>query len=114
MKRSIVLNYWQEKYRDKGVEYISVHEFTSDINALEDLLKGKNNTCRICVDNDIHQMGVNGVTCDQYTIGRIRWHPTTYSIDKTGIVRFRDSDLVGGTLIDNNSIERKIDELLAN
>jgi len=112
VKPSVVLNYWHNKYKGKGVVIIAIHEYTDDVDALKELLKDQKIVFPVCVDKQVSKSGVSGVTFDSYAIGRVEWIPRIYIIDRDGSVNFLERGLISGTHVQIDVVEEKIIELL--
>ena len=96
------LNAWYDKYKDKGLEIVSIHspefEFEKDINNVRAAVKSENITFPVVLDNDFATWQAYGN----------RYWPRKYLIDIDGFITY---DHIGEGGYDET--EKKIQEALA-
>jgi peroxiredoxin len=99
---------WHEKFSEKGVTLIGVHtpetEGEKDIDALRQNAKAKKLKYPIVMD----------AGAQTWKTWETQWWPTTYLIDKNGVVRYRwDGELNWRKAKGEAIMRAKIEELLA-
>jgi hypothetical protein len=103
-KRAIFISMLKEEYTNRGVEFIGIHEYTSNSDSLLEFIKKNKLGQRIAIDQKSSDKNSYGKSFDLYGVARMT-RPDYISIDKNGNATdfYRDDEL-----------EQAIIDLLAN